>query len=160
MCIICRNEYDENTTELHCCPKVTKIPLLPNLAHLNCGYTKVTEIPLLPNLTRLECHYTKVKEIPLLPKLTELWCINTNVTEIPLLPKLTYLYCWDTELKYLSHIYKNIYIHSNNKIKFYNDYKLRKLQKNYRKRQFIKIIDKLPMHTNISRYLVLPEMLK
>jgi len=68
--------------------------------------------------------------------------------------------CVETGIKYISHIYKNIYIHSNNEIKYYNDYQLRKLQKNYRKRQFLRTIDMLPMHTNISRYLVLPEMLK
>ena len=102
MCIVCTNEYDQNTTEIMCCIHVT--------------------------------------EIPLLPKLTDVWCSNT-------------------EIKYLSHIYKDINIYSD-KIKFYNDYQLRKFQKNYRKRQFLKIIDMLPMHTNISRYLVLPEMLK
>ena len=121
MCIVCTNEYDQNTTEIMCSRHVT--------------------------------------EIPLLPKLTDLYCSNTKVTEIPLLPKLTDVWCSNTEIKYLSHIYKDINIYSDN-IKFYNDYQLRKLQKNYRKRQFLKIIDMLPMHTNISRYLVLPEMLK
>ena len=160
MCIICRNEYDENTTELHCCPKVTKIPLLPNLTVLNCSNTKVTEIPVLPNLTIISCYNTDVTEIPVLPNLTELYCSNTKVTEIPLLPNLTELYCRNTEVKYISHIYKDIEIISNTQIIYYNDYNLRKIQKNYRKQQFLKIIDMLPMHTNISRYLVLPEMLK
>jgi len=196
MCIVCTKEYDQNTTVLHCCLKVTEIHVLPNLTQLNCSNTGVTRIPILPNLTYLDCSYTKVTEIPILPNLTYLNCSNsevtgipvlpkliylncylTNVTEIPVLPNLTELYCDHTRVPvlpnltflscgnntgiyYISHIYKNIRIESNNKIIYYNDYQLRKLQKNFRKRQFLRIIDKLPMHTNISRYLVLPEMLK
>jgi len=160
MCIVCTNEYDQNTTGLLCCKEVTEIPVLPNLTHLWCRYTKVTEIPVLPNLTTLYCYNTKVTEIPLLPNLTTLYCYNTKVTEIPLLPNLTTLCCTNTGIKYISDIYKNIYISSNTEIIFYNDYQLRKFQKNYRKRQFLKIIDMLPMHTNISRYLVLPEMMR
>jgi len=179
MCIVCTKEYDQNTNVLHCCMEVTEIPLLPNLTRLNCSYTEVAEIPLLLNLTELYCHHTNVTEIPLLPNLTELYCSNTKVTEIPVLPNLTEIYCSytkvtviplfpklaflncrNTEIKYISDIYININIYSNNEIIYYNDYQLRKLQKNHRKRQFLKIIDMLPMHTNISKYLVLPEMLK
>ena len=160
MCIICTKEYDENTMRISCCTKVTEIPLLPNLIELFCSKTKVREIPVLPNLTILWCYHTKVTEIPVLPNLTIISCYNTDVTEIPVLPKLTVLDCDNTKVKYISHIYKHITIFSNNQITFYNDYQLRKFQKHYRKRQFLKIINLLPMHTNISRYLVLPEMLK
>ena len=35
MCIVCTKEYNQNTTVLDCCMKVTEIPLLPNLTNLN-----------------------------------------------------------------------------------------------------------------------------
>ena len=122
MCIICTEEYDENTTEIICCYRVTEIPVLPNLTYL--------------------------------------WCYNTKVTEILALPNLTHLYCSDTNIKYLSLIYKNINIYSDKEIKFYNDYYLRKFQKIYRKQQFLRIIDKLPLCLDISKYIIAPLLLK
>ena len=62
MCIICRNEYNEDLTILNCsyCPKLTSLALHPpdpegsslleNLTTLNCSYCpKLTTIPLLEN---------------------------------------------------------------------------------------------------------------
>ena len=48
MCIICRKEYNENTTEIWCSHTlVTEIPLLPELKELHCSNTRITEIPIL-----------------------------------------------------------------------------------------------------------------
>ena len=57
MCVICRKEYNENTTVINCdfCTTVTEIPILPNLQKLYCCYTNITEIPILPNLQKLNC---------------------------------------------------------------------------------------------------------
>jgi len=98
MCLLCRKEYNEKTTEIKCCNSVTEIPLLPNLIELDCSRTNVTEIPLLPNLTKLDCYNTKITEIPLLSNLTNLECCNTKITEIPLLPNLIELCCWNTKI--------------------------------------------------------------
>ena len=68
MCILCKKEYKEKTTEIYyCCSNVTEIPLLPNLTHLNCSYSKITEIPLLPNLTFFNCSRTKITELLKIP---------------------------------------------------------------------------------------------
>src|SRR3989344_2389605 len=83
MCILCRKEYDEKTTEINCCSNVTEIPLLPNLTKLHCYLSKITEISLLPNLIELYCSGTNITEIPLLPNLTRLYCSNTKITELP-----------------------------------------------------------------------------
>ena len=98
MCIICRKEYNENTTKIWCCPDVTEIPLLLGLQSLYCYNTQITEIPILPKLKNLWCSHTLVTEIPLLPELKELHCSNTRITEIPLLPELQILNCYDTQI--------------------------------------------------------------
>jgi len=100
MCIICRKEYDVNTTEIDCdcCKKVTEIPILPNLQKLYCWNTNITEIPILPNLQTLGCENTKITEISILPNLQTLGCENTKITEIPILPNLQILNCYNTKI--------------------------------------------------------------
>ena len=61
MCIICKNNYDDNLSELYL---------------NNCEQIK--EIPFLPNLQILWCRYTEIKEIPILHNLHTLWCTNTK----------------------------------------------------------------------------------
>ena len=98
MCVICRKEYDQNTTKIICCKRINEIPILPKLEYLDCANTQIKEIPLLPELEVLYCYKTYVTELPLLPKLRYLSCFNTQVTEIPLLPKLEYLYFDNTRV--------------------------------------------------------------
>ena len=118
MCIICRKEYNENTTEikiyncgkiqeipkiprleiLKCwnCPELQKIPVLPELRDLNCSLCiNLQEIPLLPKLIKLSCMKCyELQEIPLLPRLEALNCsICRSLREIPMLPRLKILWC-------------------------------------------------------------------
>jgi len=158
MCIICTNEYTVDTTYIECCSEVTVIPdTLVNLTFLYCTSTKITVIPdTLVNLTNLYCNDTKITKIPdNLVNLSKLYCSDTNITVIPdTLVNLTELYCSNTEIQYIPFTIKYC---TKNIIK-YNLYYLRKFQKNFRKKQFTKIINDIPMHTNISRYLVMPEL--
>ena len=98
MCLLCRKEYNEKTTEIKCCNSVTEIPLLPNLIELDCSFTKITEIPFLPNLITLYCWNTNITEIPLLPNLTTLYCSKTKISEIPFLPNLITINCSGTNI--------------------------------------------------------------
>ena len=98
MCVICRKEYDQNTTKIICCKRINEIPILPKLEYLDCTNTQIKEIPLLPNLQRLDCSNTRIAEIPLLPELEYLDCGHTRITEIPLLPKIKYLDCDNTQI--------------------------------------------------------------
>ena len=105
--------------------------------------------------TEITCCYS-VSVIPdNLVNLTRLYCSFTKITVIPdNLVNLTYLNCRNTKIKYIPFTIKYCNI---NVIK-YNAYYLRKFQKFFRKKQFEKIINDIPMHTNISRYLVMPEI--
>ena len=80
MCIICRNEYSEETEilDISGCKDVRKIPLLPRLKELNCqGCSKIRKIPLLPKLKILECgRCVRLKKIPALPRLKTLYCFR------------------------------------------------------------------------------------
>src|SRR3989344_2419250 len=130
MCLLCRKEYDEKTTEIICCFSVTEIPFLPNLTSLNCYNTKITEIPLLPNLTYLNCWNTDITEIPLLPNLTELVCCFTYITELPKIPncKMYYNNCLWLKQWYKDNGTLNNFIFLVDKIKF--------IQKQYQKKKW------------------------
>ena len=116
MCIICRKEYNDDTTILvieecpdlqeipflsnlkkfigYHCPNLQKIPLLPNLELLYChGTISLQPIPLLPNLLYLDIPKCKLYRLPLLPKLEKLVCYMCPNIEIPPLPSLKYLDC-------------------------------------------------------------------
>src|SRR3989344_1098623 len=148
MCLLCRKEYNEKTTEIKCCNSVTEIPLLPNLIELDCSRTNVTEIPLLPNLTFLNCWDTKITEIPLLPNLTYLNCSNTKITEIPLLSKLNmhYGHCLWLKQWYVDNGNLNTFILLEDKIKF--------LQKQYQKKKWNKIQKKIPLIRDIKNIIL------
>src|SRR3989344_2036508 len=167
MCLLCRKEYNEKTTEIKCCNSVTEIPLLPNLIELDCSRTNVTEIPLLPNLTNLECCNTKITEIPLLPNLIELCCWNTKITEIPLLLNLIELYCSGTKITELPKI-SNCDMSYDNCLwlkKWYEDNgnlkdfilledNIKFLQKQYQKKKWNKIQKKIPLIRDIKNIIL------
>ena len=98
MCIICRQEYNENTTEIkiYNCGKIQEIPKIPRLEILKCwNCPELQKIPVLPELRDLNCSLCiNLQEIPLLPKLIRLICVKcSGLQEIPLLPRLTTLWC-------------------------------------------------------------------
>ena len=136
MCVICRGEYDETTTEINCywCKEVTSIPnTLTQLTTLYCGDTNITSIPeTLTQLKHLYCSSTKITSIPeTLTQLTYLSCGNTKITSIPeTLTQLTYLYCGSTKIRYLPDTITKI-----NELPKYNVQLLREFQKQWRLRR-------------------------
>jgi uncharacterized paraquat-inducible protein A len=97
MCIICRDEYNGETT-LYCggCTSLTSLPPLPNVTHLYCnGCTSLTSLPDMPNVNYLDCGgCTLLTSLPEMPNVTELYCSGcTSLTSLPNLPKVTVLYC-------------------------------------------------------------------
>ena len=125
MCLLCRKEYDEKTTEIFCCSNITEIPLLPNLTHMYCSGTKITEIPLLPNLISLHCSNTKITELPKIPNCY----MNYN--------NCIWLKQWYVDIGNL-----NTFILLEDKIKF--------LQKQYQKKKWNKIHKKIPLIRDIK----------
>ena len=131
MCIICRKEYNDDTTKLDIskckdiqeipvlprletllcdnCPELQKIPILPLLKGINCSWcANLTEIPVLPRLETLHCYGCEnLQEIPIQLLLKELNCSFCHVKEIPVLPKLETLNCsWCTKLQEISDLPK------------------------------------------------------
>lgn len=100
MCIICRKEYDSNTTSINClgCKKIESIPYLPKLTTLYIAYTNIKKIPFFDKLQILYCEYTQIEEIPHLPDLFELYCGNTQIKKIPFFPNLNILSCTNTRI--------------------------------------------------------------
>ena len=125
MCILCRKEYDEKTTDIISCTSITEIPPLPNLKTLNCYETKITEIPLLPNLKILYCSHTKITELPKIP--------NCN---------MYYDNCIWLKKWYEDNGNLKDFILLENKIKF--------LQKQYQKKKWNKIQKKIPLIRDIK----------
>ena len=145
MCLLCRKEYDEKTTEIfYCCSKVTEIPFLPNLTILDCSRTKITEIPLLPNLIELYCYNTNITEISLLPNLIELDCYNTKITELPKIPycNMNYNNCRWLKQWYEKSGNLKTFILLVDKINF--------LQKQYKKKKWNKFHKKIPLIRDIK----------
>ena len=136
MCVICRGEYDETTTEINCywCKEVTSIPnTLTQLTTLYCGDTNITSIPeTLAQLTKLSCGSTKITSIP------------------ETLTQLTYLYCY-TEIKYLPDTIPKI-----NKLPKYNVKRLREFQKHWRQRRLKRLEPHIRVHQDIWRYIITP----
>jgi Leucine-rich repeat (LRR) protein len=106
MCIICSNEYNEQTFKINClgCTKIQTLPdptKLPRITELYISYTKIQEIPEYKTLKILHCDYTRIQNIPVLPILTELYCSNSLIRKLSFLPRLINLHCNNTDISYL-----------------------------------------------------------
>ena len=80
---------------------------MPTLKKLNCAHTKMTRLPCIPNIEHLEIHNTKISKIGYYPHLKSLNCNHTLIKELPsIMKQLEALYCTHTKIAKLHHIPK------------------------------------------------------